>query len=92
MHIFLQIQSNPSLRSRLERLSYRSFAKIQDTVSQVSEAPPSASPLQHMAVTMEVTRRIMAATGITCMQDYAECYMETTFAPWIKSLGGWVSD
>lgn len=63
--------------------------------SQVSEAPallPAASPtLQRMAVTMEVSRRIVTATGAHRMQGYAECYMET-FAPWVKSQGGWVSD
>ncbi|XP_039979461.1 uncharacterized protein bcl2l12 isoform X2 [Xiphias gladius] len=89
-----KIQSDPFLRSSLARLSYASFAKLLDTFSssQVSEAldlPPSASPtLQRMAVTMEVSRRIVTATGAMRMQGYAECYMET-FAPWVKSRGGW---
>ncbi|XP_070704427.1 uncharacterized protein bcl2l12 [Pempheris klunzingeri] len=89
-----KIQSNPFLRSRLDRLSYASFAKLLDTYSssQLPEAPalpPAASPtLQRMAVTMEVSRRIATATGAQRMQGYAECYMET-FAPWVKSHGGW---
>ncbi|CAK6979122.1 uncharacterized protein bcl2l12 isoform X4 [Scomber scombrus] len=89
-----KIQSDPFLRSGLTRLSYASFAKLLDTFSssQVSEAPallPTASPtLQRMAVTMEVSRRIVTATGTQRMQGYAECYMET-FAPWVKSQGGW---
>ncbi|XP_071357604.1 uncharacterized protein bcl2l12 isoform X2 [Trachinotus anak] len=89
-----KIQSDPFLRSSLARLSYASFAKLVDTFSnsQVSEAPPlppSASPtLRRMAVTMEVSRRIVTATGTVRMQGYAECYMET-FAPWVKSQGGW---
>lgn len=97
MHIFLQINSDPFLRSSLSRLSYATFAKLLDTFSssQVSEAstlPPSASPtLQRMAVTMEVSRRIVTTTGTQRMQGYAECYMES-FAPWVKNHGGWVSD
>ncbi|XP_020505274.1 nucleolar protein dao-5 [Labrus bergylta] len=93
-----KIESDPFLRSTLTRLSYPSFAKLLDTLSstQVSEAPPppptaspSASPtLKRMAVTMEVSRRIVTATGAQRMQGYAECYMET-FAPWVKSQGGW---
>uniref|UniRef100_UPI0037E81544 apoptosis facilitator Bcl-2-like protein 14 isoform X1 n=2 Tax=Semicossyphus pulcher TaxID=241346 RepID=UPI0037E81544 len=89
-----KIQSDPFLRSNLNRLSYPSFAKLLDTFSsrQVSEAPPlppTASPtLRRMAVTMEVSRRIVTATGTQRMQGYAERYMET-FAPWVKSQGGW---
>ncbi|XP_056256629.1 uncharacterized protein bcl2l12 isoform X1 [Seriola aureovittata] len=89
-----KIQSDPFLRSSLTRLSYASFAKLLDTFSsrQVSEAPPlapSASPtLRRMAITMEVSRRIVTATGTVRMQGYAECYMET-FAPWVKNQGGW---
>lgn len=89
-----KIQSDPFLRSSLTRLSYASFAKLLDTFSsiQVSGAPtlpPTASPtLRRMAVTMEVSRRIVTATGTQRMQGYAECYMET-FAPWVKSHGGW---
>lgn len=89
-----KIQSDSFLRSNLTRLSYASFAKLLDTFgsSQVAEAPalpPTASPtLQRMAVTMEVSRRIVTATGTQRMQGYAECYMET-FAPWVKSQGGW---
>ncbi|KAI3360293.1 hypothetical protein L3Q82_014596, partial [Scortum barcoo] len=90
-----KIEADPFLRSRLSRLSYASFAKVVDTLSstQISEdpaLPPEASPtLRRMAVTMEVSRRIVTATG--AMQGYAECYMET-FVPWVKSHGGWVSD
>ncbi|CAJ1076617.1 uncharacterized protein bcl2l12 [Xyrichtys novacula] len=89
-----KIQSDPFLRSNLNRLSYPSFAKLLDTFSrnQVSDAPtvpPTSSPtLRRMAVTMEVSRRIVTATGTQRMQGYAECYMET-FAPWVKSHGGW---
>ncbi|XP_042361817.1 uncharacterized protein bcl2l12 isoform X2 [Plectropomus leopardus] len=89
-----KIQSDPFLRSSLARLSYASFAKLLDTFSsiQVSRAPalqPTASPtLRRMAVSMEVSRRIVTATGTHRMQGYAECYMET-FAPWVKSQGGW---
>ncbi|XP_077390495.1 uncharacterized protein bcl2l12 [Festucalex cinctus] len=89
-----KIQMDPFLRSSLSRLSYASFARVLDTVSdtQVADAPlllPTASPtLRRMAVTMEVSRRIVTATGVHRMQGYAECYMET-FAPWLKSQGGW---
>lgn len=89
-----KINSDPFLRSSLSRLSYATFAKLLDTFSssQVSEAstlPPSASPtLQRMAVTMEVSRRIVTTTGTQRMQGYAECYMES-FAPWVKNHGGW---
>ncbi|XP_051242950.1 uncharacterized protein bcl2l12 isoform X2 [Dicentrarchus labrax] len=89
-----KIQSDQFLRSSLARLSYASFAKLLDTYgsNQVSEAPslpPAASPtLRRLAVTMEVSRRIVTATGAQRMQGYAECYMET-FAPWVKNHGGW---
>ncbi|XP_061604684.1 GTPase activating protein homolog 4 isoform X1 [Phyllopteryx taeniolatus] len=89
-----KIQLDPFLRSSLSRLSYPSFVRLLDTVSrtQVSDVPlhlPTASPtLRRMAVSMEVSRRIVTATGVHRMQGYAECYMET-FAPWLKSQGGW---
>ncbi|XP_019958500.2 uncharacterized protein bcl2l12 isoform X2 [Paralichthys olivaceus] len=87
-----KIQSDSFLRSSFARLSYGSFAKLLDTVSQVSEAPPSppsASPtLQRMAVSMEVSRRIVTATGTMRMKGFAECYMEN-FASWVKCHGGW---
>lgn len=95
--LVFQIQEDPFLRSNLTRLSYTSFTKLLDAFSssQLSVAPslpPAASPtLQRMAVTMEVSRRIVTATGAQRMQGYAECYMET-FAPWVKSQGGWVSN
>ncbi|XP_029364482.1 uncharacterized protein bcl2l12 isoform X2 [Echeneis naucrates] len=90
-----KIQSDPFLRSNLARLSYTSFVKLLDTFTsrQVSEALPllpSASPtLQRMAITMDVSRRIVTATGAVRMQGYVECYMET-FAPWVKRQGGWI--
>ncbi|CAN9505377.1 unnamed protein product [Ophioblennius macclurei] len=89
-----KIQSDSFLRSSLARLSYPSFAKLLDTfgssqVSEVAALPPAASPtLRRMAVTMEVSRRIVTATGTQRMQGYAECYMEN-FAPWLKRNGGW---
>lgn len=84
------------MRSSLSRLSYASFAKMLDMFSsaQVREAPPlppPASPtLQRMAVSMEVSRRLVTATGIQRLKGYTESYMDT-FSPWIKSQGGWVS-
>ncbi|XP_068435408.1 uncharacterized protein bcl2l12 [Clinocottus analis] len=92
--INVKIESDPFLRSSLARLSYASFSKLLDTFSSslVSGTPaqlPTASPtLRRMAVTMEVSRRIVTATGAQRMQGYAECYMES-FAPWVKSHGGW---
>ncbi|XP_034046683.1 bcl-2-like protein 12 [Thalassophryne amazonica] len=89
-----KIQADPFLRSTLTRLSYASFAKLLDTFSnsQVPDSPtlqPAASPtLQRMAVTMEVSRRIVTATGTQRLQGYAECYMDK-FAPWVKRQGGW---
>ncbi|XP_029015653.1 bcl-2-like protein 12 [Betta splendens] len=93
-NINTKIEADPFLRSSLTRMSYASFAKLLDAFGS-SELPappsqaPSASPtLQRMAVTMEVSRRIVTATGAQRMQGYAECYMET-FVPWVKSRGGW---
>ncbi|XP_068605975.1 bcl-2-like protein 12 [Brachionichthys hirsutus] len=89
-----KIQSNPFLRSSLSRLSYPSFARLLDTFSSshMTEAlvpqPPASPTLRRMAVTMEVSRRIVTATGTHRMQGYAECYMEN-FAPWVKNHGGW---
>ncbi|KAF7652473.1 hypothetical protein LDENG_00096380 [Lucifuga dentata] len=89
-----KIHSDPFLRSTLTRLSYPSFAKLLDTfgssqVSVVAAPPPAESPtLRRMAVTMEVSRRIVTATGTQRMQGYAERYMET-FVPWVKKHGGW---
>lgn len=54
-------------------------------------APLPASPtLRQVAVTMEVSRRVVTATGIQRMKGYAERYMDN-FAGWVKSQGGWVS-
>nr|XP_020463932.1 bcl-2-like protein 12 isoform X2 [Monopterus albus] len=89
-----KIESDPFLRSSLSRLSYASFAKLLDAFSssEVFEAPalpPGPSPtLQRLAITMEVSRRIVTATGTQRMQGYAECYMDN-FAPWVKRHGGW---
>uniref|UniRef100_A0A3P9L7H6 Uncharacterized protein n=1 Tax=Oryzias latipes TaxID=8090 RepID=A0A3P9L7H6_ORYLA len=88
------IQANPFLRTSLSRLSYASFAKLLDSysnaqVAQVSDLPPSESPtLRRIAVSMEVSRRIVTATGTQRTQGYAERYMET-FVPWVKQHGGW---
>ncbi|XP_030206095.1 muscle M-line assembly protein unc-89 isoform X1 [Gadus morhua] len=94
-----KIQSDPFLRNKLTRLSYPSFAKLLDAFSNIeaqpavpplpAPPPPGASPtLRRVAVTMEVSRRVVTATGAQRMQGYAERYMET-FAPWLKSHGGW---
>ncbi|XP_056143687.1 uncharacterized protein bcl2l12 [Lampris incognitus] len=91
-----KIQSDPFLRSTLSRLSYASFARVLDTFGnrEMNEAPPlrataSDSPtLRRVAVTMEVSRRVVTATGTQRMQGYAERYMET-FTPWVKNQGGW---
>ncbi|XP_037834547.1 bcl-2-like protein 12 isoform X2 [Kryptolebias marmoratus] len=89
-----KIQADPFLRSRLNRLSYASFAKVLDIfgsteVTQAPPLPPSSSPtLRRMAVSMEVSRRIVTATGAQRTKGYAERYMES-FAPWVKSHGGW---
>lgn len=91
-----KIESDPFLRSSLSRLSYASYARLMDAVNTdpgVCKPPaplvPEASPtLRRMAVSMEVSRRIVTATGAQRMQGYAECYMEN-FAPWVKHQGGW---
>nr|XP_046163333.1 uncharacterized protein bcl2l12 isoform X2 [Oncorhynchus gorbuscha] len=82
-----KIQSDPFLRSTLNRLSYPSFAKLLDTFASQEQAtpsplpPPASSPtLRRVAVTMEVSRRVVTATGMQRMQGYAERYMEN-FAP-----------
>ncbi|CAB1341375.1 unnamed protein product [Coregonus sp. 'balchen'] len=92
-----KIQSDPFLRSTLTRLSYPSFAKLLDTFASQEQStpsplpPPASSPtLRRVAVTMEVSRRVVTATGTQRMQGYAERYMEN-FAPWVKSHGGWES-
>ncbi|KAJ7989989.1 hypothetical protein DPEC_G00310200 [Dallia pectoralis] len=92
-----KIESDPFLRSTLTRLSYPSFAKLLDTFASQEEATPSPLPspagsptLRRVAVTMEVSRRVVTATGTQRMEGYAERYMEN-FAPWVKSQGGWES-
>ncbi|KAJ3600392.1 hypothetical protein NHX12_031377 [Muraenolepis orangiensis] len=95
--ITAKIQSDPFLRSKLTRLSYPSFAKLLDAFSNseveqprapaTAPLPPSPT-LRRVAVTMEVSRRVVTATGTQRMEGYAERYMET-FAPWVKSHGGW---
>ncbi|XP_043955024.1 apoptosis facilitator Bcl-2-like protein 14 [Gambusia affinis] len=89
-----KIQQDPELRSKLARLSYRSFEHILDIFgrSQVAEAPPlkpSTSPtLQRIAISMEVSRRMVTATGTQRIEGFAERYMDN-FVPWVKSHGGW---
>lgn len=39
---------------------------------------------------MDVSRRVVTATGVQRLTGYAERYMEN-FAPWVRSHGGWVS-
>ncbi|KAL0993676.1 hypothetical protein UPYG_G00111460 [Umbra pygmaea] len=92
-----KIESDPFLRSTLTRLSYPSFAKLLDTFASQEQATPSPLPtpassptLRRVAVTMEVSRRVVTATGAQRMQGYTERYMEN-FAPWVKSQGGWES-
>ncbi|KAJ0058606.1 hypothetical protein NL108_017721 [Boleophthalmus pectinirostris] len=90
-----KIESDPFLRAGLSRLSYGSFARLQDAVindprvCEVPAPPPDASPtLRRIAISMEVSRHIVTATGTQRLQGYAECYMEN-FAPWVKRQGGW---
>ncbi|XP_014868054.1 PREDICTED: bcl-2-like protein 12 [Poecilia mexicana] len=89
-----KIQQDPELRSKLSRLSYRSFEHVLDIFgrNQVSEDPPlkaSTSPtLQRIAISMEVSRRMVTATGTQRIEGYAERYMDN-FIPWVKSHGGW---
>ncbi|XP_010865220.1 bcl-2-like protein 12 isoform X2 [Esox lucius] len=92
-----KIESDPFLRSTLTRLSYPSFAKLLDTFASQEQAttsplpqPASSPTLRRVAVTMEVSRRMVTATGTQRMQGYAERYMEN-FVPWVKSQGGWES-
>lgn len=60
----------------------------------MTEAPPlqpSTSPtLQRIAVSMEVSRHMVTATGTQRIEGFAERYMDN-FIPWVKSQGGWVS-
>ncbi|XP_062840826.1 apoptosis facilitator Bcl-2-like protein 14 isoform X2 [Trichomycterus rosablanca] len=90
-----KIEANPFLRSSLNRLSYASFARLLDTYANETIEPPLPAPesptLRRVAITMEVTRRVVTATGVTQrVEGYAERYMEN-FAPWVKSHGGWES-
>ncbi|XDV13079.1 hypothetical protein PO909_001579 [Leuciscus waleckii] len=87
-----KINTNPFLRSTLTRLSYASFAKLLDTYASQSEEPPVPAPvsptLRRLAITMDVSRRVVTATGVQRLTGYAERYMES-FAPWVRSHGGW---
>ncbi|KAI1896319.1 hypothetical protein AGOR_G00093560 [Albula goreensis] len=86
-----KIQSDPFLRTSLARLSYPSFAKLLDTFASQAEAPvpaPASPTLSRVAVTMEVSRRVVTATGTQRMRGFAEQYMQN-FAPWVQSQGGW---
>ncbi|KAM9457099.1 uncharacterized protein bcl2l12 isoform 2-T2 [Clarias gariepinus] len=90
-----KIQANPMLRNSLNRMSYTSFAKLLDSCANEAVDPPlpvSESPtLRRVAITMEMTRRVVTATGATQrVEGFAERYMET-FTPWVKSQGGWES-
>ncbi|XP_059412947.1 uncharacterized protein LOC132145748 isoform X3 [Carassius carassius] len=87
-----KINANPFLRSTLTRLSYPSFAKLLDAYASQSEEPPAPAPvsptLRRLAITMDVSRRVVTATGVQRLTGYAERYMES-FAPWVRSHGGW---
>ncbi|XP_036402587.1 apoptosis facilitator Bcl-2-like protein 14 [Megalops cyprinoides] len=86
-----KIESDPFLRSSLARLSYPSFAKLLDTFANQTEAPvpaPASPTLSRVAVTMEVSRRVITATGTQRMRGFAEQYMQN-FAPWVQRQGGW---
>ncbi|XP_077068952.1 uncharacterized protein bcl2l12 [Siphateles boraxobius] len=87
-----KINTNPFLRSTLTRISYASFAKLLDTYASQSEEPPVPAPvsptLRRLAITMDVSRRVVTATGVQRLTGYAERYMES-FAPWVRSHGGW---
>ncbi|KAG7459853.1 hypothetical protein MATL_G00215110 [Megalops atlanticus] len=86
-----KIQSSPFLRSSLTRLSYPSFVKLVDSFASHTEAPvpvPASPTLSRVAMTMEVSRRVITATGTQRIRGFAERYMEN-FAPWVKSKGGW---
>ncbi|XP_039541806.1 bcl-2-like protein 12 [Pimephales promelas] len=87
-----KINTNPFLRSTLSRISYASFAKLLDTYAGQSEEPPVPAPvsptLRRLAITMDVSRRVVTATGVQRLTGYAERYMES-FAPWVRSHGGW---
>ncbi|KAI4872620.1 hypothetical protein NFI96_024583 [Prochilodus magdalenae] len=90
-----KINASPLLRASLNRLSYTSFAKLLDTCASESVDPPLPAPvsptLRRVAITMEMTRRVVTATGVPQrVEGYAERYMEN-FAPWVKSHGGWES-
>ncbi|XP_036408513.1 uncharacterized protein LOC118794374 [Megalops cyprinoides] len=86
-----KIQSSPFLRSSLTRLSYPSFVKLVNSFASQSEAPvpvPASPTLSRVIMTMEVSRRVITATGTQRIRGFAERYMEN-FAPWVKSKGGW---
>lgn len=51
---------------------------------------PVSPTLRRLAVTMEASRRVVTATGAHRLTGYAEKYMES-FAPWLRSHGGWVN-
>ncbi|MEQ2316665.1 hypothetical protein AMECASPLE_034807 [Ameca splendens] len=89
-----KIRENPELVSKLSGIPYRSFEHVLDTCTRslTTEPPPSRqsrSPTLHrIAVSMELSRRIVTATGTQRLEGYAERYMDT-FVPWIKLHGGW---
>lgn len=86
-----RIQSSPFVRSSLANMSYPSFANLVDKFTSQTRppAPAPASPtLSRIAMTMEVSRRVITATGPHRIQGYTERYMEK-FTPWVRSHGGW---
>ncbi|XP_064172328.1 uncharacterized protein LOC135244059 [Anguilla rostrata] len=86
-----RIQSSPFVRSSLTKISYRSFANLVDMFTSQTRAPapaPTSPTLSRIAMTMEVSRRVVTATGTLKIQEHAERYMEE-FTPWVRSHGGW---
>ncbi|KAJ8251101.1 hypothetical protein GJAV_G00217260 [Gymnothorax javanicus] len=86
-----KIQANPFLRSSLANMSYLSFTNLVEKFASQARPPavaPASPTLSRIAMTMEVSRRVVTATGTQRIRGYAEHYMEK-FVPWVKSHGGW---
>ncbi|XP_047215714.1 bcl-2-like protein 12 [Girardinichthys multiradiatus] len=89
-----KIRENPELVSKLSGIRYKSFEYVLDTwtrslTTQAPHSRQSSSPTLHrIAVSMELTRRMVTATGTQRLEGYAVRYMDN-FVPWIKSNGGW---
>ncbi|XP_017161701.1 bcl-2-like protein 12 [Poecilia reticulata] len=63
--------------------------KIKTPSPKLKRPPVSTSPtLQRIAISMEVSRRMVTATGMQRIEGFAERYMDN-FIPWVKSHGGW---